>query len=76
MQETYDFAAIEAAAQKLWSDTGAFIATEDATRPKYFCLSMLPYPSGALHMGHVHYIGQGQCLPVNFRAANNIQIFR
>jgi leucyl-tRNA synthetase len=53
MQETYDFAAIEAAAQKLWNDSGAFIATEDATRPKYFCLSMLPYPSGALHMGHV-----------------------
>jgi leucyl-tRNA synthetase len=53
MQENYDFAAVEAAAQQMWNDTRAFEVTEDASRPKYFCLSMLPYPSGALHMGHV-----------------------
>ncbi|MES2403682.1 MAG: leucine--tRNA ligase [Pseudomonadota bacterium] len=58
MQEThdrsvYDPSAVEAAAQKFWSDTRAFEVTEDASREKYFCLSMLPYPSGALHMGHV-----------------------
>ncbi len=53
MQENYDFAAIEAAAQKLWNDSRAFEVTEDTSRPKYFCMSMLPYPSGALHMGHV-----------------------
>ena len=53
MHETYDPKAVEAAAQQFWSDTRAYEVVEDASRPKFFCLSMLPYPSGALHMGHV-----------------------
>ncbi len=49
----YDPAQVEAAAQRFWTGTRAFEVVEDNGKPRYYCLSMLPYPSGALHVGHV-----------------------
>ena len=51
--QSYEPAAIEPEAQRRWKEQGAFEVTEDPAREKFYCLTMLPYPSGALHMGHV-----------------------
>jgi leucyl-tRNA synthetase len=52
-RQPYNPAEIEARIQKRWKQDRTFEAGEDAGRDKFYCLSMLPYPSGALHMGHV-----------------------
>jgi leucyl-tRNA synthetase len=62
MEEKYFAEVIEEKWQKIWAEKGTFHAEIDHTRPKFFALEMLPYPSGNLHMGHVRNYSIGDAL--------------
>jgi len=62
MDEKYFAKKIEQKWQNKWAESGAFHAEIDTTRPKFYALEMLPYPSGNLHMGHVRNYSAGDAL--------------
>jgi leucyl-tRNA synthetase len=62
MDEKYFPEKIEEKWQRRWAETGAFEVEPDDARPKFYCLEMLPYPSGFLHMGHVRNYSIGDAL--------------
>ena len=62
MKEFYDYKEIEKEIQDLWDQKKPYEANIDTTKPKFYCLSMLPYPSGNLHMGHVRNYSIGDAV--------------
>ena len=62
MNEIYDFNTIETTIQEDWKANKTFEVNRNSNKPKYYCLSMLPYPSGNLHMGHVRNYSIGDAV--------------
>ncbi|HSF15339.1 MAG TPA: leucine--tRNA ligase [Vicinamibacteria bacterium] len=73
MGRPYEFEEIERKWQARWLETREFEASETDERPKYYCLEMLPYPSGKIHMGHVRNYSIGDAI-ARFKRAKGFNV--
>ena len=60
--KNYSVASGEESMQAYWAENETFAVTENESREKFYCLSMFPYPSGQLHMGHVRNFTLGDVI--------------
>jgi leucyl-tRNA synthetase len=73
MKEKYFPAEIEEKQQQRWAAARVFEVSEDPGRPKFYCLEMLPYPSGRIHMGHVRNYSIGDALS-HYQRMNGLSV--
>ena len=73
MDEEYQPGQIEPKWQDAWAEAGVFESDADSSKPKFYCLEMYPYPSGAMHMGHVRNYSIGDAI-ARYRRARGFNV--